>query len=105
MTYIFQSTGEYLGFIDKGYFFSRDNEYIAWVENENVWDQLSGEFTGRVVEKEGFHYILKNRFSVNPLPRTRKQSPPRPVFPQLPKEKPQPISLDVEKEDSYKIRR
>jgi len=101
MTYIFQSTGEYLGFIKNNYLFSRDNAYLAWIDSNNVWNGNSGDFVGKITEIDGFHYVLIDRFSVRPIPKPTKSTPPPETTSHLPKNTPEPLVLEVEKEDAY----
>lgn len=75
MTYtIFQSSGQYLGFIrEDGYILSRDGVYLGWLEGNFAWDK-DGQFRGQLSKINENYYILKNMYSVSPVPKT-----PRPV--------------------------
>jgi hypothetical protein len=74
---IFKSTGTYLGFIANGFLFSRDGEYMGWVEGTHVWDAL-GRFRGQVWNAK---YIITNRFAVSPVPRPPRPAPTTPALP------------------------
>lgn len=78
MNFIFRSTGQYLGFIVNGYLFSRDGEYLGWVEGNFVWDK-SGQYRGSFTN-DG-KYIVRNIYTVLPVPRAPR---PYPITPSLP---------------------
>jgi hypothetical protein len=79
MKYIFKSNGIYLGFVQGDYLFSRDGEYLGWIEGNLVWDK-TGDYRGYL---EG-DYILRNLYSIKPVPRVPRVTPvsqPLPVPP------------------------
>ena len=98
-TDIFRSNGNYLGFTSGGFIYSRDGIYLGWLENEFAWDS-SGTFRGFIYEKNGHSYIVINRFSIPPVPRSPRLGPPQPVLPPPPPNIP-PISLPVGYVDSF----
>jgi len=57
--------------------FSRDGEYLGWLEGKHVWD-AAGRFRGQLWNDK---YIISNRFGVNPVPRLPKPAPARPPLP------------------------
>jgi hypothetical protein len=79
--FIFKTPGTYLGFITQdNHLFSRDGDYLAWLEGNHVWDK-SGRFRGQIWKEK---YIISNRFAVAPVPRPPKNPPPRPALPDPP---------------------
>lgn len=97
MQSIFKSNGQYLGFISNGYFFSRDGAYLGWIEGKFVWDK-DGKFRG-VLTEDG-RYILKNIYTVSPVPRVPR---PMPATPPLPPPPPNigPIVLHIGYVDAF----
>jgi hypothetical protein len=97
--YIFKSSGIYLGFVSNGFIFSRDGLYLGWLEGEFAWD-ASGNFRGILFERNEHKYIVTNRFSVPPVPRSPKSEPQTPVLP-APPINIVPISLPVGFVDAF----
>ncbi len=87
---IFRSDGIYLGFIKDDFLFSRDGVYMGWVEGTFVWDK-NGNFRGLLENKSGVYYILLERYTILPTPRTPKISPN--TTPPNPPGQIQPITL------------
>lgn len=98
-TYIFKTNGNYLGFIYNNNIFSRDSVYLGWIENNLVWD-TQGNFRGQVSKIANNHYILKNSFSINPIPRIPRIQPIPPV-PPVPPINIMPIILPIGFVDSF----
>lgn len=98
-TYIFKSNGNYIGFISSNNIFSRDGVYLGWVENELVWD-FRGNFKGQVFNFNNNSYILKNSFSISPIPRIPRVTPVSPP-PPTPPANILPISIPIGYEDSF----
>ena len=74
MEFIYKTTGNYFGFIKEGLLYSRDGEYLGWVEDGKfVWD-AKGNFRGFVFtpEKREEKFIIRDRFSLSPTTRTPK---------------------------------
>ncbi|MEK7613802.1 MAG: 4-fold beta flower protein [Patescibacteria group bacterium] len=81
MNPIFRSNGIYIGFISSdGILFSRDGEYLGWVEDDFVWDS-KGKFRGQLWNNR---YIILNKFAVSPIPRTPRLAPLNPIIPPPP---------------------
>ena len=97
--YIFTSRGQYLGFIDNNYFYSRDGESLAWVDGINIWDK-DGDFRGKITELDGHKYILKNIYEVSPVPKPPKKIPP-PISLVAPASNISPISLRIGFRDAF----
>ena len=95
-TYIFKSSGQYLGFVISDYFFSRDGIYLGWVESPYVWDS-SGQFRGEL--REGA-YILRNLYAIPPVPKVPKVAPPTPPLPPPPPNR-VPIILQIGYVDAF----
>lgn len=100
--FVYNSTGQYLGFIQNNSLYSRDGEYRGWVEGNFVWD-LGGKFRGVITEIGGYKYILLNIFALLPVPR-----PPRPYLPSVTPVSPsvtviRPITLPVGIVDGFKL--
>jgi hypothetical protein len=74
---IYKMSGAYLGFTSNGFLFSRDGDYLGWIDGQYVWD-AAGRFRGQLWEGK---YIIFNPFRVQPLP---KQPRAKPVVPALP---------------------
>lgn len=98
-TYIFKSNGNYIGFISDSNIFSRDGVYLGWVENGLVWDSR-GNFKGQIFDFNNNHYILKNSFSISPIPRIPRV-PPVSSLPPIPPANILPISIPIGYEDSF----
>lgn len=98
-TYIFKSNGNYIGFISNNNIFSRDGVYLGWLDNGLAWD-FNGNFKGQVIESSQHTYILKNSFSINPIPRLPKIRPITPM-PPIPPANIMPISLPIGYVDSF----
>ena len=97
---VFQSSGQHLGFTrEDGYIFSRDGAYLGWLEEGFAWD-TEGQFRGQVFDINGNRYILRNIYSVSPIPRTPKPAPPMaqvpPPLPAIP-----PIQLKIGFKDGF----
>jgi len=99
MTYIFKSSGQYLGFTSNDNIFSRDGVYLGWLEGENVWDS-NGTFRGKLTKVGTNYYILKNEFIITPIPRIPKISPISPVSP-IPQANILPIILPIGYQDGF----
>lgn len=97
MQYIYRTNGIYLGFIANGMIFSRDGDYLGWLESKFAWDP-SGRFKGQLWDTR---YIIINRFGVQPLPKTPRPAPNEP--PALPDPPPNiaPVSLPTGWADSF----
>lgn len=81
MEYIFKSNGQYLGFVDDaGNLFNRDGVYLGWNEGQYVWDK-NGKFAGSLLVVDGNKFIIKNVFTVPPVPRIPKTTPATPPLP------------------------
>ena len=77
---IFRWSGEYFGFVRRGYLFSRDGRYFGWTDNDlRVW-KSNGEFLGQLVDEK---YILRRDLMLPPIPRIPK-APPIPPIPPIP---------------------
>lgn len=100
MIYVHRTTGTYLGFINDDRLFSRDGVYLAWLEGNIVWDGATGEFKGKLYEIDGHHYILRNKFTVNPIPKVPKIPPLIPAVPPPVANIPS-ISIKIGYEDSF----
>lgn len=102
MKFIFKSSGHYLGFVEAGHVFSRDNVNLGWVNGDgsDVWDSRSGEFRGKLREIDGHLYILKDTFLINPVPRPPKRSSPIVKLPNPPGNI-SPINLPLGTKDAY----
>ena len=81
MDFVFKSTGQYLGFIHNNYLFSRDGFYLGWIEGNYVWD-AQGQFRGTLTSDR--RYILKNLYTIPPVPRVPRPFPPIPPLPAPP---------------------
>lgn len=97
--YIFKSNGNYIGFVSGNNIFSRDGVYLGWVENNLVWD-ARGNFRGQLIELNNNHYVLKNSFSIQPIPRVPKIPPTSPI-PPVPPVNILPITLPIGYEDAF----
>lgn len=97
--FIFRSKGQYIGFIENGYLFSRDGLYLGWVEQNFVWDS-SGHFRGQLHKKNGNTYIVFNRFGVPPVPRIPRKAPSLPNLPDPPANIPS-IVFPIEWQDAF----
>jgi len=99
--FIFKSTGHYLGFITiDGNILSRDGIYLGWIEEEDgkhyAWD-AEGQFRGTLKEiDENRCYILKNIYSISPVPRKPKSMPSTPAIPAPPPNiSPTPLPIGI----------
>lgn len=101
MTYIHTTNGYYLGFINGQNLFSRDGEYLGWVEGEIIWGK-DGEYRGKIMVINGNNYILRQTFSMNPLPRVP-HVPPVPPVPPVPANNIAPIIVPLGYQDAYPI--
>ncbi len=101
MESVFLSTGQYLGFINNGYLFSRDGKYLGWIESSFVWD-VNGNFRGVLQIIENRKYIILNTLTIQPIPRVPRTSPVNPVLPNPPPNAPQ-IQLPVGYKDGFSI--
>ena len=97
--YIFKSTGQYLGFISNNYIFSRDGVYLGWVDDKLVWGK-DGQFKGVVFELNDYTYVVRNKFTVSPIPKSPRAIPSTPSAPQ-PAANVAPISLPLGYEDAF----
>ena len=99
--FIFKSSGQYLGFIRNGYLFSRDGNYLGWVENDNVWSAINGEFKGQLIGgANNEYYIVRNTFSISPIPKIPRISPLPVVLP-LPQANITPTTLPIGVQDGF----
>lgn len=80
---IFKTNGNYLGFVNNDFLFSRDGVYLGWLEGNFVWDK-SGNFRGSLMDLSAHHYILSNKFAVPPIPKTPIIAPITPPLPPPP---------------------
>ena len=94
--YIFKSSGQYFGFVDKdnGNIFSWDGQYLGWVDGNYVWD-TAGQFRGEIKEIAGHFYILKNMYVLPPLPKSPKLNPLPIISAPTPQSVIPPITLDI----------
>ncbi|MEY2486832.1 MAG: hypothetical protein QOH39_2480 [Verrucomicrobiota bacterium] len=77
---IYRTNGTYLGFISNGFIFSRDGQYLGWIDGQHAWD-AAGRFRGQRWNKK---YIILNRFAVQPLPKHPRGTPATPALPDPP---------------------
>lgn len=100
-TYIFKSTGQYLGFIINNHLFSRDGAYLGWIDNGLAWG-ADGQFRGVLlpITSSDRAYILRNKFTVSPLPKTARSAPATPAIP-APVANIAPIPLPLGYEDAF----
>ena len=96
MQYIFRSTGIYIGFVANGTLFTRDGEYLGWVEGPYAWD-ASGRFRGQFW---GDGYLIVNRFAVPPVPKLPRVPPSRPMLPNPPPNR-LPVALPTGWQDAF----
>ena len=98
--YIFKSSGNYLGFITNNFIFSRDGVYLGWVdENKYVWD-TSGRYKGGLSTIGEYEYIVRHQYTMSPVPRAPKITPPTPAIPPPVPNIP-PINLQIGFEDGF----
>lgn len=97
--YIFRSNGNYIGFVSNNNIFSRDGIYLGWIDGALVWDS-QGNFRGQIINIASNNYILKNTFSISPIPRIPK-IPPIPPTPPTPPSNIPPITLPIGFVDSF----
>lgn len=97
MQYIYKISGIYLGFIVNGTLYSRDGDYLGWIEGRFAWD-TTGRFRGQIWNEK---YIITNRFGVQPLPKTPRPEPEE--APTLPDPPPNigPVTLPTGWADSF----
>lgn len=95
--FVFKSTGVYVGFIVNGSLYSRDGEYLGWIEGKHVWD-AAGRYRGQLWHDD--RYIIFNRFGVTPVPRAPKPSPAPQALPNPPANIPA-IALPTGWQDSF----
>jgi len=81
--YIYRTSGFNLGFLYNNNIFSRDGQYLGWVEKKYAWD-TSGNYRGELTNLNGNIYILKNLYMIEPIPRIPKVPPVPPVVPNPP---------------------
>jgi hypothetical protein len=98
----FYSSGHYLGFSELGNLYSRDGQYLGWIEDDNtVWDK-NGKYRGTITEIVGHRYILRSIFVLPPIPKPPKPAPNASVIPDPPPNVP-PIKLDLGYQDAFSI--
>jgi hypothetical protein len=98
-TFIYKTSGVYLGFIRNGFLYSRDGIFLGWIDDDYVWG-ASGQFKGFLIELSGSKYILTKRFVLKPSPRSPKSVPAEVALPNPPANVP-PISLPVDLIDAF----
>ena len=91
--------GNYFGFISNGNLFSRDSEYLGWIEDNFVWD-FTGRFRGQVIEINNHKYIIRNMFLIPPIPKIPK-IPPVPPVPPAPPANIVPIIISMGFKDAF----
>ena len=97
---IFQSNGQYLGFTrEDGYILSRDGIYLGWLEGDFAWDK-DGQFRGKLYQINGNYYILRNVYSVAPVPKTPRLSPSVSAIPN-PLPNVAPVQLQIGLKDGF----
>jgi len=92
--YIFKSSGQYFGFIDRGNIFSWNGQYLGWIEGGYVWD-IAGQFRGEVKVISGHTYIVKNMYALPPLPKIPQQNPLPVISVPAPQSNIPAIALDI----------
>lgn len=97
--FIYKSSGQYFGFLERDNVFSWDGKYLGWVDEDFVWDNL-GQFRGELKKIKGKLYILKNMYALPPLPKTRKHPIPSVEVP-TPQAQIDPISIDIGWTDGF----
>lgn len=80
MTFIFQTNGNYLGFIHESNIFNRDGMYLGWLEDKFAWG-WDGQYRGQLTQIGDNFYILRNIYSALPVPRTPRSVPSAPSTP------------------------
>ena len=99
-TYIHTTHGNYLGFISGDSVFSRDGEYLGWIEGGAIiWDK-DGNYRGNLHKIDGNNYILRPVFSINPIPRIPR-IPPIPPIPPIPAKNLVPIVVPLGFQDGF----
>jgi len=96
--YVYKSNGYYLGFIRNGFLFDPNGIQLGWLEGKFVWDK-KGFFRGVLTLIENKNYILLEKFSISPTPRTPKIT--NNVIPLNPPPNTKPISLPTEIIDGF----
>jgi hypothetical protein len=96
MSFIYKSTGTYMGFISNGSIFSRDGAYLGWIEGAYAWD-AAGRFRGQIWNEK---YIIINRFVVQPVPKQPRAAVASPALPNPPPNIP-PTALPTGWLDSF----
>ncbi len=101
MDFIYRLNGNYLGFMRDGLLFSRDGEYLGWLEGQYVWDS-SGRFRGIIFSpKNSEHkYVIRDRLSMPASTRTPKPAPSLTPIPDPPPNIPA-ISLPIQWIDAF----
>jgi len=99
LKYIHLTNGNYLGFISNNSLFSRDGIYLGWIDGNTVWDK-NGQYRGQISEINDVFYILKHKFSVNPIPRVPRAQPVAPTAP-VPISNRTPIIVPLPLMDGY----
>lgn len=97
--YIFRSTGQYLGFIMNNYLFTRDGAYLGWIDNRLAWG-ADGQYRGAILEVENRAYVVRNKFTASPLPKSPRAAPATPAIP-APVANTTPIVLPLGYEDAF----
>ncbi len=97
--YIFRSNGTYFGFISNGNLFSRDGEYVGWIEGKFVWDS-AGNFRGEITELNNTKYILRNIYLIPPIPKIPKVQSAAPI-PPLPPTNVVPTTIPMGFKDAF----
>ncbi len=88
---IYKSSGQYIGFVNENNVFRWDGEHLGWIDNQSfIWD-ISGNFRGQLIQRDGYAYAIRSSFLINPVskpPRSKAiplsiptPSAPAPVFP------------------------
>lgn len=102
MKYIFKTKGQYIGFIHNNFVFSYDGSYLGWIDSNNVWNS-SGSYAGVLIQvnnNSDSFYILKNKFTINPIPKIPKVNP-IPVTPPSPRLSINPIIPPIGWDDAF----
>jgi len=100
MIQIYKSTGLYLGFIYNQNLFSRDGNYLGWVNGQNyVWDK-NGNYAGQLKQYNGRYSIVKHIYDLSPVSKIPQPFPETPILPNPPPNLPE-ISLPVGEVDAF----
>ena len=97
-SFVYRSNGYYLGFIKDGFLFDPNGIYLGWLEGKFVWDKR-GFFRGVLTSIEDKNYILLEKFSILPTPRSPKTA--NNVAPLDPPPNIRPINLPVDIVDGF----